>query len=381
MTVQALSSPPIFPSYRRICLGQDRNYGDAIVHVALTPVPIVPDQAPFALAANIPQAPVLALAATPSAESSTQTPMHVLSASPATLRGLNRLIPGFEQAPSDHKIACLCRHLDMIARLDEKYGLAPARMHLWNFHPDQPRDVKGRWTNGAYNGMISSSGEKTSDSSKGPMPSSTTVSDVPASKQADSTIPIADFKRLVTQMDDDDFNKRDAVSLEFVRIAYNKTPGEVNQQAVDQIKKYLHDNDGALSQEQKTRLSEAIRIIQAAPVEIEAGQSGCAKIKFSDPSPDATLTSVQVSSSDKSIVTPDLTLNPLPLNKADENDGVFIPLQAHNPGIAQVKFTHKVDYLETTTGSHMVVVTKEGSVEASFSDLREAAARNVDNPD
>ena len=135
----------IDPSYKD---GQDRDYGDAIVHVALTPVPIVPDQSHFALAANIQQAAVLALAATPSPESSTQTPKHVLSASPATLRGLNRLIPGFEQAADGRKIACLCRHLEMIARLDEKYGLAPSRMHLWNFDPDQPRDRKGQWTTG-----------------------------------------------------------------------------------------------------------------------------------------------------------------------------------------------------------------------------------------
>ena len=133
----------INPAYKD---GQNNDYGDAIVHVALPPVSIVPDQSHFALAANIQQTPVLALAASPRPQAPTQTSMHTLSCHPSTLRGLNRLIPGFEQAPSDHKIACLCRHLDMIARLDEKYGLAPKRMHLWNFDPDQPRDGKGQWT-------------------------------------------------------------------------------------------------------------------------------------------------------------------------------------------------------------------------------------------
>ena len=133
----------IDPAYKD---GQNNAYGDAIVHVALTPVPIVPDQSHFALAANIQQAPVLALAAVTTDPSPTNPSIRTLSCSPSTLRGLNRLVPGFERASENQKIACLCRHLQMIAGLDEKYGLAPKRMHLWNFDPDQPRDENGQWT-------------------------------------------------------------------------------------------------------------------------------------------------------------------------------------------------------------------------------------------
>ena len=125
--------------------GQERDYGDAIVHVALTPVPIVPDQAPFALAATASPAVVVAPAAQSDTPEDKPIPMYKLTCHESTLRGLYRLVPGMEQAPHDQKIACLCRHLQMIARLDEKYGLAPARMDLM-FDPDQPRDWRGRWT-------------------------------------------------------------------------------------------------------------------------------------------------------------------------------------------------------------------------------------------
>ena len=116
------------------------------MHVALTPVPIVPDQAPFALAATASPAAVAAPVAQSDAPEEKPIPMYKLTCHESTLRGLYRLVPGMEQAPHDQKIACLCRHLQMIARLDEKYGLAPARMDLWNFDPDQPRNWRGRWT-------------------------------------------------------------------------------------------------------------------------------------------------------------------------------------------------------------------------------------------
>jgi hypothetical protein len=125
--------------------GQERDYGDAIVHVALTPVPIVPDQAPFALAATSSTAPIAALAANSDAAENKPIPMYKLTCSEFTLRGLYRHVPGMEQAPHDQKIPCLVRHLAMIARLDEKYGLAPSRMDL-AFDPNQARDWRGRWT-------------------------------------------------------------------------------------------------------------------------------------------------------------------------------------------------------------------------------------------
>jgi LysM repeat protein len=127
--------------------GQERDYGDAIVHVALTPVPIVPDQAPFTLAASTSasSAPVMAAAANSEAPGNNVIPMYKLTCSESTLRGLYRHVPGMEQAPHDQKIPCLVRHLQMIARLDEKYGLAPSRTDL-AFDPTQARDWRGRWT-------------------------------------------------------------------------------------------------------------------------------------------------------------------------------------------------------------------------------------------
>lgn len=99
--------------------GTGHKYGDAIRHVALTPVPVVPDQQPFTIAASRAAAggDVLTLAAAdpdPNAPHGARSePMahKMLQCSEESLNAMHRHVPGLGAAGDDEKLSRVAQHV------------------------------------------------------------------------------------------------------------------------------------------------------------------------------------------------------------------------------------------------------------------------------
>jgi len=106
--------------------GENRRYADAIVHVALTPVPVVPGQGfflPIQHAQRAAAPGVLQLAAANENERSLMA-TRMLSCDDDTLAALHALVPGLEQAADDQKLPHILQHLQSLN--DEDDGSAAA---------------------------------------------------------------------------------------------------------------------------------------------------------------------------------------------------------------------------------------------------------------
>ncbi|HTW96013.1 MAG TPA: hypothetical protein VMD30_14520 [Tepidisphaeraceae bacterium] len=104
--------------------GQNRHYPDAIVHVALTPVPVVTGQGlfmPVEAAQRAAGPGVLKLAAALSDERSLMA-TRMLPCDDETLAALHSLVPGLEQAADDQKLPHILQHLQSLN--DEEDGSA-----------------------------------------------------------------------------------------------------------------------------------------------------------------------------------------------------------------------------------------------------------------
>jgi hypothetical protein len=103
--------------------GKGRTYRDAIVHVALTPVPVVPGQDPFIPADG------LLLLSTAIIQRRANMAQTMLPCSDETLSALHELVPGLADAPDDQKLDLLLQHIQSLATDDDdstNLSLAPA---------------------------------------------------------------------------------------------------------------------------------------------------------------------------------------------------------------------------------------------------------------
>lgn len=109
--------------------GKGNDWGRAIVHVALTPVPVAGDQGQFIQAAsrNTASADVLTLstaAVTPKGDSTMSD--HMMPCSQATMDHLHKMVPGLSDAPLEEKAARVAQHLHTYSMMDDADAGGPS---------------------------------------------------------------------------------------------------------------------------------------------------------------------------------------------------------------------------------------------------------------
>lgn len=90
---------------------QEKNWGQVIYHIALTPIPLIPNQSPFLKAASLHKKIFLFSAEGKEQPTGEQTHMHTLKCSQETLDQLHKLVPGLSDSHDDDKIARIAQHI------------------------------------------------------------------------------------------------------------------------------------------------------------------------------------------------------------------------------------------------------------------------------
>lgn len=91
-----------------------KNWGDAIRHVALTPVPAVHDQQPFVQAASQSAADAGAILTLAASSTHRSDPMKTLKCSEECMSALHDIVPGLKDIPDDEKMAHVNSHLQTL---------------------------------------------------------------------------------------------------------------------------------------------------------------------------------------------------------------------------------------------------------------------------
>ena len=139
--------------------------------------------------------------------------------------------------------------------------------------------------------------------------------------------------------------KREAASAELVNIALkNRTPDQINQAAIDQIKNYIDSHKDDVGPEQKARLQKAIRFIQGFgdlhPIELPPNTMvNTVDIDIPDSSADNQRTdrTMRITSSDPKVVN-DMMIGGYYLNAKDEMKGkISALLITSEPGVAHLQ--------------------------------------------
>jgi hypothetical protein len=101
--------------------GTGRNWGDAIVHVALTPVPVVPNQNDFQAASRAAAADVLTLAAATTERSGPMADSNIVQhpSTPETRKSLCKQVPGLKNAAHDDYMARIDQHMQTCSEMDD----------------------------------------------------------------------------------------------------------------------------------------------------------------------------------------------------------------------------------------------------------------------
>jgi len=109
--------------------GHGRVYHDAIVHVALTPVPVVPGQGSFipaeTFSADSTPAGVLTLA-TAQFQRRANMAQKMLPCSEETLSALHDLVPGLSDAPDEQKLDAILQHIQSLSADNDAANLSLA---------------------------------------------------------------------------------------------------------------------------------------------------------------------------------------------------------------------------------------------------------------